>query len=1445
MPYQSPFSYRWNPSVDLPDQNGVSPAGLRAEAVGVSDNNRIHPTPGSDDLASGAGRAVMFEIFCAIPDLNDLSTTTPTAIFSGSQTDDSGLLISAIRVSDISADANSTVSFTVSSNNTQLTVRRTISAGEWFHIVIDYAPLFFGIRRLRILVGSVGRNIYGEDIAASLSIGEYDRQEGGAFYASFLTPAPPIYLYGNVTPGSPRFAGIGSSGGPGSTSQFLPFPGLISEVRLWSITGNDPAVASTNQGVESFIIQNRSRFVSGRDIGDDSIIYTTGINSNGSWTSSSPVLRHNWRLNDEENIGGGWSAPGIFDAGLFPTIAWTRFGGGSSLYTTTVMGEPAHPWLSALFPETYTQSIAEESPSVSEPIQTGKGHFNGVSEKSLPTVSIASEFVDTAFDFVVLAVDPPAGNEISAVSSVDRTCTFNRAVADAPDVEDDFALAYKMDFVDATSTPERLGYESVAETEKQTTQPAQTLLPAFDEDILSGLRREYDISEGVPTASSLALSDLRSPEDRSDLNLLLAFYRQTKLVSRSVIGNEYSVVSEAESLRRAPSERDDLVQATEEVELSLAIEVSDALQAPSEDALASQESEYPSSSQESFSAASDVDSPASFSRGSSRQYNYSSIGLEDVLFSRLAGDAPDPLGTYLNPFDLAIDDLTRSYGEAPADLDEGVSESPSSIRVSPSESDDAQVLAGDLAITFYIAVDSVAEEEPSSSSEVFDILGEFIGLPTITDLGLPVLELIPTRLVSVSGVEDLALTPSSEANSTRLAAGGSASETPALLTESPDTRFVRPDSIFYELGYSASRETIARYVNAVADGPFEVISDDVFETHNDSFSALAQNLLIPISLELASAETRYSSTPVEPQLLPSETPAFGLAFGATETAQILDDETISTAGFAVGESESFSLTSSADFVVRYAVGVFEIPADPQSFVLSNLDAVFTGSPEPEFFELGPEIADAVTVFDESALGDLNLIPLQGAQTRPRFASGIYSQIQPDEESVNVTMRWFSGRTEVFELPPEDIDISVDFETGISEAYEIDLDQADPSGNFSESSSDSYEIASEIAISRYRTEQRILWLLSRPAETLTRVHIATTESESFHALIPDQTASVPQFYSDSDYLVDPESVAISNFVIHQGISETFEAIEDIEEARNDSYLARDLRVVADEFITFTKISTVTASSGGGAGSGASSSYRADSPTIDALPVPVEDPIEVAGVSIGLIIDEWDDMPLSLYRQEDLVAVEDIWNEALTLVGAPTIVSVSDGSPEADIIAPIWDNFRCEFIADHTWNGAVTIATLEKKLDASGAEVTAPKGWSYVYELPDDYCRAWRVNGDLAGPNENVYWAIKPLKIDGTYVRVMLASPSSVELEYIFDVGEQLTLLSAQTRSAMAYALAVKIAARMGLSEGEIQGLSQRASVKIAEAKGSDGQEGTPIYFPDTSLLEARNRRRWRS
>ena len=229
----------------------------------------------------------------------------------------------------------------------------------------------------------------------------------------------------------------------------------------------------------------------------------------------------------------------------------------------------------------------------------------------------------------------------------------------------------------------------------------------------------------------------------------------------------------------------------------------------------------------------------------------------------------------------------------------------------------------------------------------------------------------------------------------------------------------------------------------------------------------------------------------------------------------------------------------------------------------------------------------------------------------------------------------------------------------------------------------------------------------------------------------------------------------------------------------------------------------------------------------------------GIEIELTITGESGMPATLVREVDELAIEEIWNEALTIVGQPCVTSISDGSSEAETIACIWDNFRCEFIGDHTWNGAVTVRTLSRKTNDAGQEVTAPREWNYVYELPSDYCRAWRVNGDLAGPVEGVHWQVKTLEIDGLYTRVLLANTSTVDLEYIFDVGNQVTLLTAQTRSAMAHALAVKIAPKMGLSESEIQGLNQRASVKIAEAKGSDGQEGTPIQFPDTRLLDARN------
>lgn len=301
-------------------------------------------------------------------------------------------------------------------------------------------------------------------------------------------------------------------------------------------------------------------------------------------------------------------------------------------------------------------------------------------------------------------------------------------------------------------------------------------------------------------------------------------------------------------------------------------------------------------------------------------------------------------------------------------------------------------------------------------------------------------------------------------------------------------------------------------------------------------------------------------------------------------------------------------------------------------------------------------------------------------------------------------------------------------------------------------------------------------------------------------------------------------------------------------QTDSYLQFEDFLIPEDEGGVNLITSITARDGTGSGDGSSVDRVIDIEelnifdTHDSSDVPTLGLLEVV---IELIIGDESGNPATLIREVDLLAIEDVWNEALTLTGSPTVSSISDGSSEAEIISRIWDNFRCTFIGDHTWNGAVTIRTLARKTDEAGAEVAAPIEWGYVYALPADYCRAWRINGHLCGATEGQLWQIKALEIDGEYQRVLLANAADVDLEYIFDVGNMLHLLTPQTRSAMAYELAVKIAPRMGLSEQEIQGLRQRASIKVAEAKGSDGQEGTPIRFPDTSLLDARNtyRGRW--
>jgi len=229
---------------------------------------------------------------------------------------------------------------------------------------------------------------------------------------------------------------------------------------------------------------------------------------------------------------------------------------------------------------------------------------------------------------------------------------------------------------------------------------------------------------------------------------------------------------------------------------------------------------------------------------------------------------------------------------------------------------------------------------------------------------------------------------------------------------------------------------------------------------------------------------------------------------------------------------------------------------------------------------------------------------------------------------------------------------------------------------------------------------------------------------------------------------------------------------------------------------------------------------------------------------VVIKDTDKMKALGYLEGEDVSIEGIWNKALTSLGAPTVTSISDGSEEANLINEIWEDFFEEFLLDHAWNGAKTTATLTQLVDSVGDAVTPPTRWQYAFAMPSDYLTggALTVNGLAMQPQTTVIAEVEAVSVDGVKTLALLTNQSTAELEYIFDIGSQVSLLSSKVRAACAALLAALIAPQFGKDEAEIEGYRRRADLKLADARAADGQEGTTRFFAESPLLDARRRYR---
>lgn len=171
--------------------------------------------------------------------------------------------------------------------------------------------------------------------------------------------------------------------------------------------------------------------------------------------------------------------------------------------------------------------------------------------------------------------------------------------------------------------------------------------------------------------------------------------------------------------------------------------------------------------------------------------------------------------------------------------------------------------------------------------------------------------------------------------------------------------------------------------------------------------------------------------------------------------------------------------------------------------------------------------------------------------------------------------------------------------------------------------------------------------------------------------------------------------------------------------------------------------------------------------------------------------------------------DLCNEALDLVGASAISSLSDGTVEANIVARAYGPTRDRILRAYPWNCALRRVTLDAEAQSP------PWGFAYAYALPGDCLRVV----ELA--QGNTPWRLER-RDDGQAVLLSDEGPQArlVYVRRIEDPDEFDPLLA----DYLVVALAERIAAKLTESPSRMQALAERARRARALAAKIDAAEG---------------------
>lgn len=187
--------------------------------------------------------------------------------------------------------------------------------------------------------------------------------------------------------------------------------------------------------------------------------------------------------------------------------------------------------------------------------------------------------------------------------------------------------------------------------------------------------------------------------------------------------------------------------------------------------------------------------------------------------------------------------------------------------------------------------------------------------------------------------------------------------------------------------------------------------------------------------------------------------------------------------------------------------------------------------------------------------------------------------------------------------------------------------------------------------------------------------------------------------------------------------------------------------------------------------------------------------------------------------------DICNQALTLLGANQIVTLSDTSTEGKLCSLHYANVRDEVLRAHTWNFAAVRAILT--ITGAAPVFGGPESYTCVFTLPAaPYAlRVIATNGDEDGEK----W-----RVEG---RCLLYTQNSVCVLYTSRVTDP-TLYDSLFTTALVYRLAGRLAYPITANATLVASLENSYQTALKRAQAVDGREGTMPSTSATTLTGVR-------